>query len=616
MSGRVVSPRSTWGWVAGACAASLGTAGALAASGTGHNAYAGAALGIVAALLAVLALPSLPTRSTAAVILALGGVVVVRHVRRPGAGLLLVGVWAFATLVALVLIDRADLDDRPRLSGGSPVPMLGRDVLAATSILAIVVLIVGALLAPALGRRPAPRIGGGDLPRYVSNGDGGTVLEPSGSLDTTQRPHLGDDVVMTVTASRPEFWRGQTFDHWNGSAWTQTTAGLDPGPLQSFGNVATVLRPDGVPPTTSGRLLSQTFHIEATYDRVLFAAAEPVQVEVPRVPIERADQTLFTADPLGQGSSYRVVSRVPDATAATLRASDAQSVPSSIADLYAQSPIATHRVRLLAERITRDAPTTFDKVRALESWMGAHLQYSLNAPVAKPNVDVVDDFLFKVRKGWCEQISSSLVVMLRVLGIPAREATGFVPGEASRLTNEWVVRAKDAHAWAEVYFPGVGWQAFDPTAHVALAGDAKASESLWGWIGHHLVDFGFLVLLAGLVLGAVEALRRLASTGRARRNRSWAARLLEQLDRLGAGAGRARLGSETATAYARVVAYLLRDATVAGVGAAIDADAYSQAGIGAAARAEAESALAGATARARPQKRPHLPRSAPRAAGV
>src|SRR5262249_22266762 len=172
---------------------------------------------------------------------------------------------------------------------------------------------------------------------------------------------------------------------------------------------------------------------------------------------------------------------------------------------YGQPPIATHRVRLLAAKVTRNAHTSYDKVRALEAWMGAHLKYSLNAPLPRPGADVVDDFLFHSREGWCQQISSSLVVMLRVLGIPAREATGFVPGEESRLTDEWVVRAKDAHAWAEVYFPGVGWQAFDPTAHVALAGDAKGSESLWGWIGHHLLGLGLLVLLIALAFAVVEA---------------------------------------------------------------------------------------------------------------
>ena len=62
--------------------------------------------------------------------------------------------------------------------------------------------------------------------------------------------------------------------------------------------------------------------------------------------------------------------------------------------------------------------------------------------------------------------------MARSVGIPARLATGFVPGTRDALTGQFVVRERDAHAWAEIYFPGVGWQPFDPTASVPLAGDA------------------------------------------------------------------------------------------------------------------------------------------------
>jgi transglutaminase-like putative cysteine protease len=595
---RVVPPQSTWGWVALACAASLGTAGALAASGTGHNPVAGAVLGVLAALLAVLALPSIPTRASAAVILALGGVVVVRHVRRPGAGLLLVGVWALATLVALVLVDRADVDDRPRLSGGSPLPVLGREVVAATAILAIVVLLVGALLAPALGHRPPPRLGSGGIPRYDISGPSGSPLLQNDHLDTTERPHLGDDVVMTVTASRPEFWRGETFDEWTGSAWFRSSSDAATQ-LDSIGNVAPVPRPAGVPPT-GGKLLSQTFHLDATAADVIFGAAEPVQVESAGAQLfERPDGTIVSRERFGEGASYRVVSRVPDATAATLRAADSQPVPETIAAQYAQPPIATARVRSLAAQVTRDAPTTYDKVRALEAWMGAHVKYSLNAPLAHKGVDVVDDFLFNVREGWCEQISSSLVVMLRTLGIPAREATGFVPGEESRFSNEWVVREKDAHAWAEVYFPGVGWQAFDPTAHVALAGDAKGSESIWAWIGHHLLPLGGLVVLLGLGYALVVALQQLVARRRARRSRSWAARCFDELERLGAGAGRERRPSESALGYAHALARALGDAELVSVGAAIDTDTFSPEGIDPRERASIDALLAGIKRRPR-----------------
>jgi transglutaminase-like putative cysteine protease len=586
----MVSPRSTWGWVALACAAALAAAGALAATGTVHRPVYGATLGATAALLAVLALPSLPTRSAAALILALGGVVVVRHVRRPGTGLALVAVWALATLLALVLIDRADLDERPRLAAGPRLPTLAGETVKATAVLAVAVLFVGSLLVPVLGHRPPPALGSGDIPKFDLGGGSSSSLLHSDVLDTTVRPRLSNAVVMTVAASRPEFWRGETFDTWNGRAWTRSDTGNFA--LRGTGGIAQVAPSEGTP-TTGGRLLSQTFHIEAPLADVLFAAAEPTQVEAGRLPVGRPDGTLFTFSALGRGSSYRVVSRVPDATEATLRAADANPVPKGIRDTYAGQPIATHRVRVLAAQVTAGAPTAYDKARALEAWMGAHTKYSLNAPLARPHVDVVDDFLFNVRAGWCEQISSSLVVMLRTLGIPAREATGFVPGDRSRLTGEWIVRSKHAHAWAEVYFPGVGWQAFDPTASVPLAADTRAPESLWSWLGHHALAFFALLFAVSALLATGSAARRFVARRRARRSRSWAARRLDDLEELGTAAGRARRPSETAPEYAGALAEMLGEGDLVTVGAAIDADTFSREGIGPQERAAADAVMEG-----------------------
>ena len=56
-------------------------------------------------------------------------------------------------------------------------------------------------------------------------------------------------------------------------------------------------------------------------------------------------------------------------------------------------------------------------------------------------VDAVDDFLFESRRGFCEQIASALAVMLRTQGVPARLATGYVPGERDRVAGVWKVRA-------------------------------------------------------------------------------------------------------------------------------------------------------------------------------
>ena len=101
--------------------------------------------------------------------------------------------------------------------------------------------------------------------------------------------------------------------------------------------------------------------------------------------------------------------------------------------------------------------------------MGTHTRYTLDIPPLRPARTRSTQFLFGSRRGYCEQISTSLAVMLRTLGIPAREATGYVPGPYDPLTDLYDVQAQDAHAWVQVWFPGYGWQSFDPTAVVPLA---------------------------------------------------------------------------------------------------------------------------------------------------
>ena len=171
---------------------------------------------------------------------------------------------------------------------------------------------------------------------------------------------------------------------------------------------------------------------------------------------------------LDEGSVYTVVSQRPARhRRRAARRRTRPHVPPSIQRSYAAPPVTTDRVRALAAQVTANAPTTYDKVRALEAWMGANTEYTLDIPPLPDGEDAVDQFLFVDQQGFCEQIGTSLVVMLRSLGIPARLAVGYATGERNPFTGLYEVRAKDAHAWAEVYFPGIGWQGFDPTAERA-----------------------------------------------------------------------------------------------------------------------------------------------------
>ena len=81
--------------------------------------------------------------------------------------------------------------------------------------------------------------------------------------------------------------------------------------------------------------------------------------------------------------------------------------------------------------------------------------------------DAVDEFLFDRKLGFCEHMATAFVVLMRGLDIPARIVTGYQGGELNPLDGYWTVRQSDAHAWAEVWVPGTGWQRVDPTAAVA-----------------------------------------------------------------------------------------------------------------------------------------------------
>ena len=182
------------------------------------------------------------------------------------------------------------------------------------------------------------------------------------------------------------------------------------------------------------------------------------------------DGTIVSPLGLGSGSVYTVDSQVSTATPAQLRAADSPfALPADVQQQAEQLPHAYPRVLALARSVTAHDTNTYDKVESLIHWIGAHTHYSENIPPLPAGADTVDEFLFGNRVGFCEQISTSLAVMLRSLGIPAREAVGYVPGGYDPITDLYQVHADDAHAWVQVWFPGYGWQNFDPTAVVPLS---------------------------------------------------------------------------------------------------------------------------------------------------
>jgi protein-glutamine gamma-glutamyltransferase len=412
--------------------------------------------------------------------------------------------------------------------------------------------------------------GSASLPAHAAYPRGrtgvGGFLGFAKSLDTGTRTALGDDVVMRVRASRPNFWVGETYDEWNGQSWLQSG---DP----SNGPGVNQLPPGSpftIPPTAdeagaeaSGPLDIQTFFLAQSGPNLVFHADQAERVYIQsRALLLPGDGTIVSSTSMGAGTIYTVVS---DDTAATGSELQRATVPGRSArnglapelnarerqhDLELPNPYT--RVATLARQITALVPTTagtgprtYDKVEAIESWMSSHVRYTTDIPPLPRGADAVDSFLFGTRRGYCEQISTATVVMLRTLGIPAREAVGYVPGSYDPITDLYDVEAKDAHSWVQVWFPGYGWQDFDPTAVVPLANPAPGSV-----IAHALA--GSLGSVPWAPIGALVLAVAVAWTLVRRRNRrppTWAHQVASDLARGGAVRGLPRRPGETLTAY-------------------------------------------------------------------
>ena len=129
-------------------------------------------------------------------------------------------------------------------------------------------------------------------------------------------------------------------------------------------------------------------------------------------------------------------------------------------------------MRALARRLG-EGKDPADAAAAIERWLAAALRYTRELPGEVQ--DPVADFLFVRRAGHCELFSSAMVLMLRVLGIPARNVTGYFGGRATD-AGYYAVRAGDAHSWVEAYFPEIGFVRFDPTPP---SGRGSLQESAW-----------------------------------------------------------------------------------------------------------------------------------------
>ncbi|HEY3924143.1 MAG TPA: DUF3488 and transglutaminase-like domain-containing protein [Acidothermaceae bacterium] len=361
-------------------------------------------------------------------------------------------------LAAAVLLQRGSVLARTRAAIGLPRAAVVRTILMPVT--AAIVIAVLAFLAMPNSLRLGTTTHTGHVAHAAAVSETATPgLNPGAtSMDLRVRAELSDQPVFAVAASSPSYWQGAVFDTFDGSSWTTTGAvGNDAQPSSSAQAVTSTLpiRTDTVRVLSPGGL------------DVVLAPGTPTAYSGPGEMVAGADgAALLSGGDTTTPWTYQVSSASPASSAAALSAATG-SDPSD-PKWTAVEPGLPTRVRTLAAQLTSSAPTRYDAVTAVDDYLQTHETYDLTSPVPAPRQDAIDDFLFISHRGFCEQFASAAVIMLRSTGIPARLVTGYSQGDLTSEPGARVMRGTDAHAWIQVWYPGVGWVNSDPTTAAVL----------------------------------------------------------------------------------------------------------------------------------------------------
>ena len=279
---------------------------------------------------------------------------------------------------------------------------------------------------------------------------------------------LKDTVVFTVIPPKnmPSnlrlYWRARTYETYDDGQWFSAIT-----KMYEFDPKTTDLSF----PQTYDRWLGTFSFIGATHLATLYVPSQPLWVNRPALveflqnPDTTVDLSSFHANPsLDPGDMYQAQASVSNASIVDLKATTTE-YPVWVTERYLQLPNSiTPRTRQLAQDITKDLETPYEKVNAITEYLRQNITYVAIIQDELPrNQEPIDWFLFDERKGFCNYYSTAEVILLRSIGIPARWAVGYAQGVLNPDGN-YMVRQTEAHAWPEIYFTGVGWVEFEPTA--------------------------------------------------------------------------------------------------------------------------------------------------------
>lgn len=337
--------------------------------------------------------------------------------------------------------------------------------------------------------------------------------------------------MLEVTSPSPALWRLQVLERFDSRGWGVSMLGRDDLPEPAAETVVSTVRVRGL------------------RNRLIAAPGRITSVETAGGSVTDVGESRQLRRPPRSGTTYRVESAVVRPTAAELedvqiptgepyddytrmwgrrygRGPDARGPRRPAIDLLdryrsrsASSQNPWWEVIGIAARLAKDAGSQLEVVRRVQAYLLSE-RFRYTTDVSEAGAQPLLDFLLETREGYCQHFAGAAALLLRLAGVPTRVVTGFATG-TPKDEDTYEVRDEDAHAWIEVYFPGHGWVAFNPTPPDAeatvdatvdvLAPTAAGGPGTTGG-GAALLLFPALVVAVGGAAWSRRARRRGPST--------------------------------------------------------------------------------------------------------
>ncbi|MCJ7624960.1 MAG: transglutaminase-like domain-containing protein [Anaerolineaceae bacterium] len=314
-----------------------------------------------------------------------------------------------------------------------------------------------------LQERFSNAVAGLQTPRTTGSDFFGKNLALGTEISQDETPVFQVEVSRERSSGFRYYWRGHGYDSYENGVWTNTideSFPVEPSewPLE---------RPDW----TARKWVELTYHWQFNRSRIMYVPGVPISISRPirilgkKIGVNEIIDSvaLIASTSIYDGESFEAQAWVSVPTTNQLQDAG-DEYPVWVQNMYFQLPEdLPERFFTLAEEITGELETPYEKATAITEYIRDEIQYEGKIDIPPEGAEPLDWFLFESKKGYCNYYASAEVILLRTQGIPARLVVGFVEGEKIAESKVYQVELKDSHAWPEVYFPGIGWVEFEPT---------------------------------------------------------------------------------------------------------------------------------------------------------